>query len=188
MDNGLPESEEATAKELVSKAELQIHNNVLALIPEELTEVREQIQTDFDQSLEKDSTVKFEDLLLANKEMIMRDLGIDIDPQTQPEKIAAEYQDLFMKHGSIDHFDGVQIKNMVIELESRHEILMQDIGALPENASTIQTLEAIKALEKNEALAYAVAVAGSDDKSIQLRDTIAGDLHSFKGEIGRAHV
>ncbi len=102
---------------------------------------------------------------------------------TQPEKIAAEYQDLFMKHGSIDHFDGVQTKNMVIELESRHEILMQDIGALPENASTIQTLEAIKALEKNEALAYAVAVAGSDDKSIQLRDTIAGDLHSFKGAL-----
>lgn len=94
LDSKLLSSEDQTkAENLLSNTELQMHNNVMELIPEELTDVREKMQAEFDSSRKEDSPVGFEELLLANKEMLMRDLNIDIESQGEVNQVESEASD-----------------------------------------------------------------------------------------------
>lgn len=94
LDSKLLSSEDQTkAENLLSNTELQMHNNVMELIPEELTDVREKMQSEFDSSRKEGSPVGFEELLLANKEMLMRDLNIDIESQGEVNQVEYEASD-----------------------------------------------------------------------------------------------
>lgn len=94
LDSKLLSSEDQTkAENLLSNTELQMHNNVMELIPEELTDVREKMQSEFDSNRKEGSSVGFEELLLANKEMLMRDLNIDIESQGEVNQVEYEASD-----------------------------------------------------------------------------------------------
>lgn len=102
----------------------------------------------------------------------------------QSEKIIAEFDELFSKHGSIDHFDGVtNQQGMIRELGNRHTELMSDIETHSETRNPEKYLETIKALEKNATLSYAVATMDISGESIDLNSKITYDLETFKAAI-----